>query len=133
MPHKFHLYLIFIEKITKYSFYIFYGFNVWMFAHECCIFTLAFGCCTLLTLVKIFFSFHPSRLHFLWHGQIHLSPSVGGEGGIPLSGRGMVGKNRSAQSKTTVRSKRVFPLKVWRGPLHCVPQCRIVLFFPVWS
>ena len=48
-------------------------------------------------------------------------------GVIPLPGRGIVGKNRSAQSKTTVRSKRVFPLKVWRAPLPCVPQRRIVL------
>ena len=50
-------------------------------------------------------------------------------GGIPPLSRGIVGKNRSAQSKTTVRSKREFPLKVRRGPLHCVPQCCIVLFF----
>ena len=27
----------------------------------------------------------------------------------------------------------MFPFKVRRGPLHCVPQGRIVLFFPVWS
>ena len=38
-------------------------------------------------------------------------------GGIPLPSRGIVGKNLGDQSKTTVRSKRVFPLKVKRGLL----------------
>ena len=37
--------------------------------------------------------------------------------GIPLPGRGKVGKNRSARSKTTVRSKRVGPLKSGGAPL----------------
>ena len=32
-------------------------------------------------------------------------------GGIPPPGRGKVGKNMSARSKTTVRSKRVLPLR----------------------
>ena len=38
-------------------------------------------------------------------------------GGIPLPSRGIVGKNRRTQSKTTVRSKRVGPL----GPLYLDP------------
>ena len=37
-------------------------------------------------------------------------------GGIPPPSRGIVGKNRSTRSKTTVRSKKVFPLEVRRGP-----------------
>ena len=36
-------------------------------------------------------------------------------GEIHLPGRGKVGKNMSAQSKTTVRSKRDFPLNCWTG------------------
>ena len=44
---------------------------------------------------------------------LQLSPFCGR---IPLPGSGIVGKNWSAQSKTTVRSKGFFPLKVRRGP-----------------
>ena len=38
-------------------------------------------------------------------------------GGIPLPGRGIVGKHQSAQSKTTARSKWFFPLRS-RGLVH---------------
>ena len=51
--------------------------------------------------------FYPSRL--LLFG---LSPF----GGIPLPGSGIVGKNWSAQSKPTVRSKGGFPLWSGGGP-----------------
>ena len=40
---------------------------------------------------------------------IQLSPFLGG---IPVPGRGIVGKNCSNRSKTTVWSKRGFPIKV---------------------
>ena len=36
--------------------------------------------------------------------------------GIPLPGRGIVGKNKSSRSKTTVRSKGVFPFRSAGGP-----------------
>ena len=41
---------------------------------------------------------------------------------LPLPGRGIVGKNQNAWSKTTVRSKGIFPLKVRRSFLRCVPK-----------
>ena len=43
--------------------------------------------------------------------------------------RGIVGKNRSARSKTTVRSKRLFPLKFRRGPHYCFHTV-LTIFFP---
>ena len=52
-------------------------------------------------------------------------------GRIPLPGSGIVGKNRSARSKTTVRSKGAYTLKVWRGYLHCAPHLHIWLMFRV--
>ena len=45
------------------------------------------------------------------------------EGGIPPPSRGIVGKNRS---KTTVRSKRVFPLRSGGGPFTEIPQWKIL-------
>ena len=48
--------------------------------------------------------------------------------GIPLPGRGIVGKNQSARSKTTVRSKRVFPLRSGGGPFTLIPSCRMFIF-----
>ena len=53
-------------------------------------------------------------------------------GGNTSAWQSIVGKNQSTQSKTTVRSKREFPFKVRRGPLHCVPQCRISLECKYW-
>ena len=47
------------------------------------------------------------------------------KGGIPPPSRGIVGKNQSAQSKTTVRSKRVFALKVRRGAPSLFPTVLI--------
>ena len=40
----------------------------------------------------------------------------------------LLGENRSAQSKTTVRSKGFFPLKVRRGSLHSVQQWHMSFF-----
>ena len=62
---------------------------------------------------------------------IQLSPFHGG--GIPLPGSCIVVKNWNARSKTTVRSKEGFPLKVRMGSLHCIPQWSIFLFFLVCS
>ena len=50
-------------------------------------------------------------------------------GGIFPPSRGIVGKNRSARSKTTVRSKRVFPLKVRRGPLYLFSTVLTILVY----
>ena len=47
------------------------------------------------------------------------SPIIGG-----ITGRGNVGKNPSTRSKTTVRSKRGFPLKVRRDPFTLIPYVR---------
>ena len=79
-------------------------------------------------LVRILF--YPSRLLFWWY--CHDSAITIPLGGIPPPGRGIVGKNQSTRSKTTVRSKRYFPLKVRRGPLHCVPKCHTFLECEYW-
>ena len=50
-------------------------------------------------------------------------------GGIPLPSRGMLGKNRSTQSKTTVRSKRVGPLGSRWGPFTWFPECYLFICF----
>ena len=60
---------------------------------------------------------YPSQLLF----KFNCCLSLPFHAGIPLPSRGKVGKNRSALSKTTVRSKRVFPLKVRWGPHYCFP------------
>ena len=50
--------------------------------------------------------------------------------GYTFASRGIVGKNWSTRSKTTVRSKRVFPLEVRRGPHHRFPTVlTFYLFF----
>ena len=51
--------------------------------------------------IKINF-FYPSGSPFQWHCRICLTPF--NRGVIPLPGRGIVGKNWSARSKTTARS-----------------------------
>ena len=54
-------------------------------------------------------------------------------GGIPPPSRGIVGKNRSARSKTTVGSKRVCPLKVGRGPHYRFPTVLTIYVGPMWA
>ena len=48
-------------------------------------------------------------------------------GGIPLPSRGIVGKNQSTLSKTTVRSKREVSSRVRRGPHYLFPT--VLTFF----
>ena len=50
-------------------------------------------------------------------------------GGILLPSRGIVGKNRSSRSKTTVRSKKVGPLGSRSGPFTWFPQCYLFICF----
>ena len=59
---------------------------------------------------------YPSRLPFQCNS--HDSAITFHSGGIPLPGRGIVGQNQSARSKTTVRSKRGFPIKSGGGPFN---------------
>ena len=62
-------------------------------------------------MVKEYFFFfnthigYPIDFIFVFHRHVM--------GGIPPPSRGIVGKNRSTHSKTTVRSKRVGPLGVY--------------------
>ena len=50
-------------------------------------------------------------------------------GGIPPPSKGLVGKNRSTRSKTTVKSKRGVSPKVKRGPqpLYLFPTVLTIL------
>ena len=57
-----------------------------------------------------------SRLPFQCNS--HDSAITFHSGGIPLPGRGIVGQNQSARSKTTVRSKWGFPIKSGGGPFN---------------
>ena len=63
--------------------------------------------------VKTLFSFF--HLDYLF--RFYCCLSLPFHGAIPPPSRGIVGKNQSAWSKTTVRSNREFPLKVRRRPL----------------
>ena len=75
------------------------------------------------------FFLYPSWLLFKFYCCLSL-PRHGG--GIPLPSRGIVGKNRSARSKTTVRSKKVGPLGSRSGPFTWFPQCYLFICFYIF-
>ena len=74
--------------------------------------------------ILLFFYTHlgyPLDFIFVFHRHVM--------GGIPPPSRSIVGKNRSTQGKSTVRSKKEVSPRVRRGPHYLFPSVNFLFYF----